>query len=382
MPSQIQQALEIIRSKSLNDAELGASFEKLVKVFLENDPTQTQEYEKVWHYFDWARDRPHLSQKDIGIDLVARLRDGSGFCAIQCKCYQPTSTVSKSDLDSFISASSTSDFVRLLLVDTSTQDLGKHAQNVLDNLDKDYIRLSIEELEQSRIDWLTYVREDRVRLHSKKELREHQVRALEAVKSGLAEGDRGKLIMACGTGKTFTSLRIAEALTGKGKLVLYMVPSLALMSQSIREWKNDAVDDFTAFSACSDIKVGKRKDQDDQVVVSLHDLAFPATTDAAKLANQVRKANPEKMTVVFSTYHSIDVIHRAQYECDLKAFDLIICDEAHRTTGATLVGDDDSNFVRIHKNENVKGAKRLYMTATPRIFGEERKLKLAMKTSN
>jgi predicted helicase len=99
------------------------------------------------------------------------------------------STVSKSDLDSFISASSTNDFSRLLLVDTSTQDLGKHAQNVLDNLDKEYVRIPLEELEQSRIDWLTYVREDRVRLYSKKEPRDHQVKALKAVKEGLAEAD-------------------------------------------------------------------------------------------------------------------------------------------------------------------------------------------------
>ena len=132
--------------------------------------------------------------------------------------------------------------------------------------------------------------------------------------------------MACGTGKTFTSLRIAEELAGKGKLVLYMVPSLALMSQTVREWKNDAANDFTVFSACSDIKVGKRNDEYDQIIVSLHDLAFPATTDPAKLADQIRKSNAEKMTVVFSTYQSIDVISRAQYEHDLKEFDLIICD--------------------------------------------------------
>ena len=105
-------------------------------------------------------------------------------------------------------------------MDTSSQDIGKHAQNVLDNLDKDYVRLPLEELEQSRIDWLTYVREDRVRLQSKKELRDHQSKALVAVKEGLATADRGKMIMACGTGKTFTSLRISEDLAGKGKLVL------------------------------------------------------------------------------------------------------------------------------------------------------------------
>lgn len=334
-----------------------------------------QQYEKVWHYKDWAKEHSGYATNDIGIDLVAKLRNADGYCAIQCKCYHEDHVISKQDLDSFISASSTDDFSRLLLVDTSTQDIGKNAQAVFDNLNKEYIRIPTQELEDSRIDWLTYVREDRVRLASKKDLRDHQKLALKAVREGLAKSDRGKLIMACGTGKTFTSLRIAEDIAGKGKIVLYMVPSLALMSQTVREWKNDAVEDFTAFSACSDVKVGKRQDADDQTVISLHDLAFPATTEPNKLAEQIAKADRSKMTVIFSTYQSIDVISRAQKEYDLPEFNLIICDEAHRTTGATLIGEDESNFVRIHNNENVLGAKRLYMTATPRIFGDKARSK-------
>ncbi len=340
MASNFQQAIEIIRERATNETEVGTAFEKLSKVFFENDATQTQQYSKVWHYSDWAKDREGYSQIDIGIDLVAEMSDGSGFCAVQCKCYLPDHSISKSDLDSFISASSTEDFVRLLLIDTSTQSIGKNAQSVFDNLTQDYLRIQLSELEESRIDWLTFIREDRVLLHSKKELRDHQIQAKQAVIDGLEEDDRGKMIMACGTGKTLTSLRIAEKLAGKGKYVLYMVPSLALMSQTVRKWKNDAIEDFTAFSACSDIKVGKRNGSDDLIEVSLNDLAFPATTDASKLAQQIQDADPEKMTVVFSTYHSIDVISQAQFEYELGAFDLIICDEAHRTTGETLVGDD------------------------------------------
>jgi predicted helicase len=375
MKSSLQQALQIIRDKASNDTELGTAFEKLAKVFLENDATQTQQYSKVWTYTDWAKDRKGYSDRDIGIDLVAELRDGSGYCAIQCKCYQPEHSISKADLDSFISASSTSDFTRLLLIDTSTQNIGKNAQSVFDNLDKDYLRIQLEELEQSRIDWLTYINEGRVHLRSQKDLRDHQIQAIEKVKEGLKEGDRGKLIMACGTGKTFTSLRIAELLAGKGKSILYMVPSLSLMSQTVREWKNDALNDFTAFSACSDIKIGKRSSKQDLIEVSLNDLAFPATTDPSKLSEQIQNADKGKMTVIFSTYHSIDVISEAQFKYDLTEFDLIICDEAHRTTGATLIGEDESNFVRIHSNDNVRGKKRLYMTATPRIFGETAKKK-------
>lgn len=224
-------------------------------------------------------------------------------------------------------------------------------------------------MEASRIDWSQFLRTGNVSLASKKQLRDHQRDALQAVTEGLAEAERGKLIMACGTGKTFTALRIAEAMAGRGKRVLFMVPSLALMSQTMREWKNDGKDEFTAFSACSDIRVGRRGDAD-SLDLNVHDLAFPATTDPQKLAHQVAAALTDQMTVVFSTYHSIDVLARAQKQHGLPAFDLVICDEAHRTTGVTLKDDDDSTFVRIHSNDHVAARKRLYMTATPRVYGE------------
>jgi len=150
-----------------------------------------------------------------------------------------------------------------------------------------------------------------------------------------------------------------------------MVPSLALMSQTVREWKNDSEDAFTAFSVCSDTRVGKRTRDKDNLDLNIHDLAFPATTDAEKIATQVQQAPPEHMTVVFSTYHSIGVLERAQKEHGLADFDLVICDEAHRTTGVTLRGEDHSNFVRIHDNAYVQARKRLYMTATPRVYGDQ-----------
>jgi predicted helicase len=368
-----QKVLQKIREQASDSTELGNAFEKLTKIYLENDAIQTQEYSKIWHYRDWAKENTNYSSTDIGIDLVAKLRGEDGYCAIQCKFYQSDHSISKSDLDSFISASSTPDFKRLVLIDTSTLAIGKNAQSVFDNLRQKYIRIQITELEESQIDWASYLKDETVQDRKKNKPRDHQLEAIEAIKEGLKEDDRGKMIMACGTGKTFTSLKIAEELAGNGKTVLYMVPSLALMSQTIREWKKDSALEFTAFSACSDKKVGKKIASKDEIEISLNDLAFPATTNAEKLAEQINRADKTKMTVVFSTYHSIDVISKSQYNHDLSEFDLIICDEAHRTTGATLSGDDESNFVKIHSNENIQGKKRLYMTATPRIFGETAK---------
>lgn len=365
--------LEGFRAASKTEREKGDYFESLVALFLKNDPMQKQTYSKVWAFSDWAN-KHGWNGNDTGIDLVADMADGTGFAAIQCKFYASDHTVQKPDIDSFISAASNDVFSRLVIVDTTHKEFGKNTNNTLNKLSKDWNRIQLSDLENSPIDWQQFFRTGNVNLAPKKVLRDHQKDALDAVSKGLAEADRGKLIMACGTGKTFTGLKIAETLTGPGKCVLFMVPSLALMSQTVTEWKNDSETGFTAFSACSDVQIGKRK-YADSLDLNIHDLAFPATTDPARLANQVQNAPKDQMTVVFSTYHSIDVMTRAQRDYGLPEFDLVICDEAHRTTGVTLKDEDDSTFVRIHDNAHVKAKKRLYMTATPRVFGDGAKRK-------
>lgn len=369
----LPEILESYREAARSEREKGDYFERLIRVFLENDDVQKQFFSKVQTFADWARDNGWQGN-DTGIDLVAELADGSGFAAIQCKFYAPNQSIQKPDIDSFISASSNDVFTRLIIADTTQKEFGRNAIETLDKLSKDWNRIGIAELEASRIDWSQFIRTGNVSLAAKKQLRDHQSDALKAVIEGFEKADRGKMIMACGTGKTFTGLRIAEALAGSGKRVLFMVPSLALMSQTVREWKNDCQEEFAAFSACSDTKVGRNVDAD-SLDLNVHDLAFPATTDPSKIARQVLDASQDKMTVVFSTYHSIDVLSRAQKNHGLPEFDLVICDEAHRTTGVTLKDEDDSNFVRIHSNDHVKAKKRLYMTATPRIFGDAAKRK-------
>lgn len=365
---QLRELLDRFREGAADEREKGGYFERLVRIYLLHDDVQKQFYSDVVPFSEWA-EAQGWRKTDTGIDLVATLADGSGCAAIQCKFYAAGHVVGKPDIDSFISASSNDAFTRLIIVDTTDKEFGRNANETLDKLSKDWSRIGIDELEASRIDWSQFIRTGNVSLAPKKTLRDHQREALQAVTEGLTSADRGKLIMACGTGKTFTALRIAESMAGAGKRVLFMVPSLALMSQTVREWKNDCREEFTAFSACSDTRVGRSGDAD-SLDLNIHDLAFPATTDPAKLAAQVRAAPADRMTVVFSTYHSIDVLTRSQQNHDLPEFDLVICDEAHRTTGVTLKDEDDSNFVRIHSNDYVAARKRLYMTATPRIFGD------------
>lgn len=372
--SALQDLLASYRNASKTEREKGTYFELLIKDFLKNDPVQSSQYSEVWTYAEWA-DRQGIAKRDDGIDLVAQLAEEDGFCAIQCKFYDENHRMQKADLDSFFTASGKKEFSRRLIVDTTRREWSEPAENALSGQSINTLRIGLAELENSPIDWSIYTPSRPVKLKAKKTPRDHQIAAINAVKKGFAQADRGKMIMACGTGKTFTGLKIAEEIAGSGKQVLFLVPSLSLMSQTITEWAIECNIPLRSFAVCSDVQVGKRKSTDDLADINIHDLAYPATTDAKKLAEKIAHPHVEEMTVIFATYQSIQVISEAQKQYGLPAFDLIICDEAHRTTGATLAGEDESNFVRVHDQGFIQGAKRLYMTATPRIFGDAIKTK-------
>lgn len=373
MTSSLRQLLAQYRAASKTEREKGTYFERLALAFIRHDPGMAQEYEEVWTFTDWAKAQ-RLDGRDIGIDLVAKIRGEDSFCAIQCKFYAEGYRIQKGDIDSFLASLGVRHFSRGLIFDTTGAPWSVNAEALLDDLN--VTRIGLDRLEESPIDWAAWFQREEIKVAAPKELRPHQREALEDVRAGLAEADRGKLIMACGTGKTFTGLKIAEDMVGAGGTVLVLVPSLALMSQTIREWTIDSATPLRSYAVCSDAQVGKRRrDRDDVAEVDLHDLDYPATTNAARLASRSSHSAPDRMTVVFSTYQSIQVISDAQKVHGFPSFDLIICDEAHRTTGATLAGEDESNFVKIHSDAFIRGKKRIYMTATPRVFGEAVKVK-------
>lgn len=373
--SALSALLNTYRSASVTEREKGTYFEELICTYLRNEATYRDLYDKVWTYAEWAKEQS-LSGKDAGIDLVARTQGTGEYHAIQCKLYAEDYKVQKKDIDSFFTASGKAPFSHRVIVAT-TNNWGEHAEDALQGQQPPVSKIDLQALEDSQIDWAKYQPHQAVALKAKKQLREHQQTALNAVAAGLKDAERGKLIMACGTGKTFTSLKIAEQQAGKGKRVLFLVPSLSLLSQTLTEWTQESATPLHSFAVCSDSDVGKkRKAEDDAVQVFTHELRYPATTKADRLAAEMLKRHDaEHMSVVFSTYHSIDVISRAQADHGLAAFDLVICDEAHRTTGATFGDDDESNFVRVHDADYIRATKRLYMTATPRIYGDNAKLK-------
>lgn len=376
--SALSQILDAYRHTSQTEREKGTYFEELIRTYFRYEATYADLYEQVWLYSDWAKEHPEfgLSARDTGIDLVAKTKGTDEYHAIQCKCYAEDYRVQKKDIDSFFTASGQKPFTRRYIVATSNH-WSENAEASLVNQQPPVQKIDLNALEESQIDWAKYQPEKAPELKEKKSLRTHQKSALVAVERGLATAERGKLIMACGTGKTFTSLKIAEKVAGKGKRVLFLVPSLSLLSQTLTEWTQESETPLHSFAVCSDSEVGKKRKKDDDAVNTFaHELRFPATTNAASLTREIsQRHDSDHMSVVFSTYHSIQVLSDAQQEYGLDSFDLIICDEAHRTTGATFDGDEESAFVKVHDNDFLKASKRLYMTATPRIYGDAAKAK-------
>ncbi|MGP5484504.1 restriction endonuclease [Brachybacterium alimentarium] len=366
--------LDDLYNRATSTADQGTQFECFTSSFLQTDPLWSAQFAKVWMWDQWPEKWGH----DSGIDLVAERRDG-GLTAIQCKFYAPSHRVSKGDLDKFLAASGRGGFTERLVVSTTTH-WGATAEETIREQSVPVRRLGLEDFEQSRIDWGTFnpATPTVLSLSGASDLRPYQRTAIDDVVSGFETADRGRLIMACGTGKTFTSLRLTEEYVGAGGSVLFLVPSIALLSQALREWSNNTSVGMTAMAVCSDAKASRgRKSSEDSSEISVVDLALPATTDPQRLAQRMKEArvDGQGMRVVFATYQSIDVVSQAQKIAGLEPFDLVVCDEAHRTTGATLSGGEESAFVRVHDGEYLKAEKRLYMTATPRIYDDASKSK-------
>lgn len=378
-----QTVLETFRDAATSNRDLGDKFERLIAKYLLTDPQYGDRLSDVWLWSEW----PDRWGSDRGIDLVAREHATGYYWAIQCKFFLPTHSLQKGDIDSFFTESGRKfstqagefGFTQRLIIST-TDKWGKNAEAALDEQTIPTSRLRFQDLKDAPIDWNAFKLEqlDRLERRPPKTLFPHQEVARQSVLSGFAEYDRGKLIMACGTGKTFVSLRTAEAQVPAGGMLLFLAPSISLVSQSLREWTAEADQPLLAFVVCSDTKVGK--DDED---ISIHDLAYPATTDPHKLYRAIdttRTALPNRRLVIFCTYQSITVISAAQ-KLGLGPFDLIVCDEAHRTTGLTLPNETLSDFVAVHDNAQVQAHKRLYMTATPRIYGEASKTKADEKNA-
>ena len=372
-----QRTLDRIRSAADTEAGKGRLFERLMKAYFLKDPLYGERFSDVRLWSEWAAGRAGFDAADTGIDLVAEER-GGGFCAIQCKCYAPGTRISKPALDSFLAASARDPFAAAIVVDTG-DGWGPNAVKAVRNLKTPCAVLRFGDLAARPVDWPDLARlrpEDLSFRGEPYRLRPHQRAAFDDVTAGFRDHDRGKLVMACGTGKTFTALRIAEAVAGVGGRVLYLVPSISLFAQSMREWATQKAVPHRYVGICSDTRAG-RNDED----ASLHELEIPVTTDSKAVSLALGEARPGAMTAVFCTYQSLAIVAAAQdaiaKDGGAPDFDLVLCDEAHRTTGVERPGDAASPFVLAHDAQRIRARKRLYMTATPRLYTEGAKAKAA-----
>ena len=409
----INEILAEIRQKSLTEKEKGTDFERLMKLWFLTDPRYSN-LQDVWLWEEFPA-RKDFGGKDLGIDLVARTETGD-YWAIQCKCYAEDAIVSKGAVDSFLANASRTftvsvdgsnvvadgnvvadlksatfesgisnplqrraEFSNLVWVQTTRKRWGANAEAAIQGLSKPFNRISLYDLEISAVDWEKLkagLYGDKAQLPGKQP-RPHQLTAMSRAYEYFVEqrNERGKLIMACGTGKTYTSLKIMEQMTDEQAFVLFLVPSIALLGQTLNAWMADKQDPMRAVCVCSDAKASRKmKDADDEDA-SVIDLAVPATTNTQSILRQLRQYDKEACrTVIFSTYQSIDVVKEA---IDLygREVDLIICDEAHRTTGVILKDKAESNFTKIHNNDFIRAKRRLYMTATPRLYSANVKVK-------
>ncbi|MDR0673936.1 MAG: DEAD/DEAH box helicase family protein, partial [Zoogloeaceae bacterium] len=373
--------LVVLRDAAQSEREKGGYFERLVKVYLTHEPYYADLYGgKVWLWEDWRREWMRSGHADPGadhgIDLVAETADGE-LHAIQAKFYAEDARLTMEDFATFLALSGKKHFARRLIFLTATKAT-YHLREAVREQSPPVTLISSFDMEASRVDWASTIPSNEVvQLRTTKTPRPYQESAIKDVLRGLQSADRGKLIMACGTGKTFTTLRLAERSAGAGGKVLFLVPSLNLLSQTLTEWTQEAEIPLHSYAVCSDSEVGKKRGgSEDDFELLAHELQYPATTSPRILSRAfASRHDNEHLHVIFSTYHSIDVIHQAQRDHGLPEFDLIVCDEAHRTTGATFDGQDESAFVKVHDNETIRGKKRVYMTATPRIYGGKAKKK-------
>lgn len=395
--STFAQILNKFRQDAFSERDKGYRFERLMQAYLKTTTLYANLFEEVWLWTEFPF-HDQFGGKDTGIDLVARTVEGE-YWAIQCKCYAANAFINKPDVDTFLSTSGKrfetesgmTGFVQRLWIST-TNKWNSTAEQTIRNQNPPVTRLNLIDLENDDVDWNS-LEQGIFGMASRSKpftIREHQQQAIDQTHAyfkideatGQPAHTRGKLIMACGTGKTFTSLRIAENETGGRGLVLFLVPSIALLGQTLRSWLQQALEPMMAVCICSDPQVSKQTEKNDNDTTSVVDLALPASTDVPSIVKQLqhaRRHNAEGLTVVFSTYQSIDVISRAQQQL-LKetddafgTFDLIICDEAHRTTGVTLKDETESAFVRVHNNDFLRAVRRIYMTATPRLYTDETK---------
>jgi superfamily II DNA or RNA helicase len=341
---------EFLLTFNADPAKKGREFELFVKYFLQADPEWKTQVEDVWLWEEF----PGRWGPDCGIDLVFRDKNGANW-AVQAKCYAPEYEITKSDVDRFLSESNRKEIQHRLLIAT-TDRINANAKRVCEAQDKLVVRYGLSNFENATVDFPAHIDNLlNIRKGDSPTPRDHQLKAIDAVIEGFLKADKGQLIMACGTGKTYTCLWIKEKLKARSTVVL--VPTLGLLSQTLREWTAATNNTFEVLCVCSDTTAGKVTDE---TIHTVSDLAFPVSSNHIEISNFLSK---DVDKIIFATYQSSRLIAEAQIDQAIPEFDLVIADEAHR-----LAGKVDSDFSLALDSKRIRSKKRLFATATPRLY--------------
>ena len=401
----IYDVLEAIRGNNWSERDKGERFEKLMQRWLRVDGFYGRMYSEVYLWGEFA-ERHGLEKKDLGIDLVAVKGEGGGLVAIQCKFYAEGTVVDKAAVDTFLSTASAvmrneagEEFAFEEKVFVMTNDrLGVNARTTLENHNARIITIGA--LAESGVDWGEIAEGRAQREREVARARDYQEVIVGKARAHFRDHERGTLVMACGTGKTLTSLFIAQDMLAEGGVVLFLAPSIALVSQTLKSWYSRSAMEMDVACVCSDREAARGTydlviDGEDRVEESLLELPIASCTNPERAAEILRRpttGHKGRLTVIFATYQSIEVVHEAQRRADV-VFDLVICDEAHRTASTVLnakhvtrigkdvkekkgeeeKGGEVSSFVRVHDGEYIRAGHRLYMTATPKVYRKKEK---------
>jgi predicted helicase len=358
--------LERIVRQELTPQEFGKPFfENCCQYFLRHAPSYRHQLEHVWLWDDWpGREKFGI---DLGIDLVAETYDGD-LWAVQAKGHLPSNTIPSDEVDKFLAQANrkfsyngkTRQFAYGLLIAT-TENITSHSREKIENQIIPVGLVLRNAFVDEQLTWPTRPGEE-VAEPRKASFKAwpHQRQARDAVVQGFQQHDRGQLILPCGTGKTSTGLIIAEALSSRRTVVL--MPSLLLVSQTLREWTANASRPFIPVAVCSDLPSEQDTDNRDPAITRTSELGVPARTDPETIAQSLTAHGDDKPVVVFATYQSAHCLAEAQ-DAGAPPFDLLIADEAHRCAGS-----DKKTFALAVDGAKLRATRRLFMTATPRIF--------------
>ncbi len=350
---------EALRLANLKSTNKGEKFEKLLLHTMPSIPDL--EISRCWGWKELPEQiRKDVfsgtTKQDVGIDIVAERKDNT-YVAIQAKCISSDKNLYAKDIVTARNAMVwRKNISQCWLVTT-----GGWTKNIERQLGEGWSLLHA----PSKWADVPIIQKKR----TVTELDTLQKTALQKVLKGYEQGhNRGRLIMACGTGKTLVSQRLAEIITPDNGIVLYATPSIALTGQSRQHWLREAKREIRTVVVCSDAEAGATID------MYTKEIEAPSTTDPEKIIDLVKKAQDslsdfiQGMTVIFTTYQSMPkIIHAQKLENGLQSIDFVIADEAHRTAG--IVENDNSKaFQMIH--HDLDASKRLYQTATPRIYSE------------